>query len=247
MYRVVIFLSFLLYSYCCYSQQSPPVTGHTLPSNLSYQNASVPSRIIDPATGKIFQNNSLPVTGSPFFSDDWKYSFLKLKDGRTYDMVRAKINLVTDEIYFKATNDVEMVLYSGNVTEINVYTTPESKIIEYKFQTGFPKIDNHDQISLYEVVAEGNIKLLKRIRKKLSVSKNDVSGETNKEFISYEEYYVIQNNKIRRLKREKDFVVRLLSDKKERIEQYIEQNSTNFKNMSDVELLFKYYNSLFLP
>lgn len=246
--RANVLIVLTLYNCITFSQQlpPPPAIPNIPPPQPNIQNQYFPSKIIDPATGKIFQNKDVDVTGSPFFEDDWKFSAIKLADGRTFEMVKARIDLYRNELYFKGNNDVEMVLDSGSVKEINIYLSATDKTILYKFQTGFTPIDNQDQNTFYQVMSSGNIMLLKLIKKELIVNKKDLSGEVDKQFEVHEYYYVYNNNRMKRLKKDKDLILKILSEKKDQIEKFINDQSTDFKNINDIILLFNFYSSLFL-
>jgi len=248
MHRSIYFLIIsTIYNCISFSQQLPPPAAipNIPPPQPNIQNQYFPSKIIDPSTGKIFQNKDVDITGSPFFEDDWKYSSIKLADGRTFDMVKARIDLYRNELYFKGNNDVEMVLDSGSVKEINIYLSATDKTILYKFQTGFPAIDNQNQNTYYQAISSGNIMLLKLIKKELIVNKKDLSGEVDKQFEVHEYYYVCTNNRIKRLKKDKDFILKILPEKKDLVEKFINDQSTDFKNINNIIVLFNFYNSLF--
>ncbi len=75
--------------------------------------------------------------------------------------------------------------------------------------------------------------------------KNDLSGEVDKQFNTYVDYYVFSKNKIQRLKKEKDFILKIVSLKKDKFEEFIKEHSIDFKNINDIIILLNFYNSLF--
>ncbi|HEV8079633.1 MAG TPA: hypothetical protein VGP43_02900 [Chitinophagaceae bacterium] len=253
MYKKIIFLIGCTFSsHYGFSQNSSPTASNPAPPkiitpDINYRNQDFTAQLsmIDPRTGRSFKNIYPDVNGFPFFIEDWKYSLIKLADGRKFDMIRTKLNLYTKELHFKTNNDVEMAFPGGYVREVNVYGSPESNNIIYKFKTGFPKIDNQDQNTYYQVLCTGKATLLKLTRKQITVNKNDLSGEVKKQFEAYEDYYVFSNEQMKSLKKEKKFILNTLSDKKDEIEVFVKKNTTNFKSVNDIADLFTYYNSLF--
>ena len=71
-----------------------------------------------------------------------------------------------------------------------------------------------------------------------------LSGEVDKHFETIESLYIYNNNKMQRLKKDKDFILKLLFQQKDKINVFIEENLINFKNKADIIKLFNYYNSL---
>jgi len=236
---------------CCrvFSQQIqlPPVLPNPQNNPLPLKNPNYqyfPSQVIDPKTGNVFENKYPDIEGFAFFTEGWKYSLLKLANGKAFDMIETKLNVYTNELYFKTDKNAAMVFVAGYVKELDIYDSIETKDIIYRFKTGFPKIDNQNENSFYEVITEGNVTLLKFIKKIISVKKNDMSGEVDKQFESYEDYYVLSNNEMKRLKKDKDFILRLLSERKDEVESFLRKNPVNFKNVNDIIKLFQFYNSL---
>ncbi len=131
MLRRIIFLFIsILYTYSVFPQQrnSSPSASNPPPPKIiappvNYRNQDFTSQLsmIDPTTGKSFKNSYPDIKGFPFFTEDWKYSLIRLTDGRTVDMIRINLNLYTKELYFKTDKDVEMVFAAGYVKEINIY------------------------------------------------------------------------------------------------------------------------------
>ncbi len=250
MNKKIIFLIILILCRChAFSQQIqlPPVLSNpqNKPPPLKNPNYQYfPSQVIDPKTGDVFKNKYPDIEGFAFFTEDWNYSLIKLTNEKAFDMIETKLNVYTNELYFKTDKNAAMVFVAGYVKELDIYDSIETKNIIYRFKTGFPKIDNQNENSFYEVITEGNVTLLKFIKKIISVKKNDISGEVDKQFETYEDYYVFSNNEMKRLKKDKDFISRLLSERKDEVESFLKKNPLNSKNVNDIIKLFQFYNSL---
>ncbi len=72
-----------------------------------------------------------------------------------------------------------------------------------------------------------------------------MTGETKKEFVSYESYYIYKNDAIKSLKKDKEFILSFFEDQKQKVNEYLKDKKLNFKSPYDLINLFKYYNSLF--
>lgn len=192
--------------------------------------------------GRPFKNNYSDVKGSPNFIDDWLSSSVKLANDARAEELRARLDLVSQELHFRSADNEDWIFHTQFIKEVEFTDSVTGN--HYKFRAGLPAIDNQKENNFYLVLSEGPVSLLKSIRKIISVNKDDISGEVEKKFETYEDYYLFSSNSIRRLKREKDFVVKVLSDKKADVDAFIKTNPLNFKNVNDILRLVNYYNSL---
>lgn len=204
-----------------------------------------PSQIfISDVNGRPFESRFTDVDGTPYLHAAYKYADITLKQGRKFVKVKAKINLVTQEIIFESANGVEGYMEAGMVKEISYADTAETGIMQYKFRTGFPAIEKLTELHFYQVFAEGRCGLLKSIVKKVIERKNELSGEVAKEFETIENFYLFANGRMQRFKKDKEFVLSALTDKLPAVNQFIADNKTSFKNMDHIVQLLNFYNSL---
>ncbi len=194
--------------------------------------------------GRAFENIYADVNGSPYFLADYKYATITLTDGRKYSNVKAKINLVEQELVFIAANGIEGYIGKGMVASIAFADTTKQGIKSYVFQTGFPKVDNQTNIHFYQVLASGKATLLKSIVKSIGEHGNELSGEKSKDFMERENSYVMIGSEMKRLKKEKDFFMSIMADQAVPMVQYFANNKINFKNEEQLVKLIEYYNSL---
>lgn len=72
-----------------------------------------------------------------------------------------------------------------------------------------------------------------------------ITFDEREEIIKYKEnYYVWSKGIIQRYKPNKKFILEVMSDQSERIQQYLKTNNTRLKNTNQMIALFDYYNSL---
>ena len=86
--------------------------------------------------------------------------------------------------------------------------------------------------------------LLKSIIKRIEEHGNELSGEKSKDFVERENDYVFIGTEIKRIKKDKEFFMSIMSDKASAIEQYLSNSKINFKNEDHLLKLIEYYNSL---
>jgi len=227
------------------------IVAFSLLNSLSAQSNGVvvggkwPSQIfISDINGRPFEHRFDDVNGTPYFHADFKYADITLKQGRKFVQVKTKINLVTQEVIFESANGIEGYIDAGVAKEITYADTTSEGVTLYKFQTGYPAIDRQTEKNFYQVLIEGRCGLLKSVVKKVIERKNELSGEVLKEFETIENIYLFAKGEMKRLKKDKDFILSILADKEQEVARYSTENKTSFKNIDQVGQLLRYYNSL---
>jgi hypothetical protein len=194
--------------------------------------------------GQAFINKYEGISGSVYDQTDYQLAKITLKDGRVYNDVKTRINLLEQEVNFIASNGQEGFLGKGMAPEI-AYIDSKTEAQNVKvFQCGFPPIDNQNRISFYQILFNGKTSLLKSVYKTIQERNNDMSGERFKEFATYENMYLLKDGVMSRIKKDKSSLLAMFQDKKEAIKKYIEDQKLNLKNEAHLIDLVKYYNSL---
>ena len=194
--------------------------------------------------GRAFENKYADINGSAYLFPDFKFATIELADGRKYANVKARLNLVENEVNFIASNGEEGYIGKGMVHTISFNDTTKQGIKTFSFQTGFPKTDNQTVIHFYQILASGKIGLVKSIAKNIEERLNELSGEKSKEFAVRENLYLQVDGELKRIKKEASFFLGIMVDQKEAISQFINTNKINFKNEDQLIGLISYYNSL---
>jgi hydroxymethylpyrimidine pyrophosphatase-like HAD family hydrolase len=194
--------------------------------------------------GRAFENKYADIVGSAYFLPDYKYASIVLTDGRNYDNVKAKVNLVENEIVFIASNGAEGYIGKGQVSLISFSDSTKQGVTKYIFQAGFPKIDNQTILSFYQVLCSGKASLLKSINKNIEERGNELSGEKYKEFITRENWYILKAGEMQRVKKDKAFFLAMFPEKSAELNSFITNNKINFKSEEQIIKLVTYFNSL---
>ena len=127
--------------------------------------------------GRAFENKYADVSGSAYLYPNFKFATIVLKDGRTYNNVQARLNLVEHEVNFIASNGEQGYIGKGMVTSILFNDTSKDGVNTYIFQTGFSPIDNQSAIHFYQVLVNGKISLLKSINKNIEDFNNTIINQ----------------------------------------------------------------------
>ena len=194
--------------------------------------------------GRAFENKYADINGSAYLFPEFKFATIELTDGRKYANVKARLNLVENEVNFIASNGEEGYIGKGMVHAISFNDTTKQGIKTFSFQTGFPKTDNQTVIHFYQVLANGKIALVKSIAKNIEERINELSGEKSKEFAVRENLYLQLGGELKRIKKEASFFLEAMADQKDTINTYIKTNKINFKVEDQLIKLIEYYNSL---
>ncbi len=199
---------------------------------------------ITDVSGRPFENKYADVNGTPFYNPEYRYANIILQKGRSFNSIKTKINLESQQVNFVSANGVECYMEAGVVREVNYEDTSATGIQKIVFKSGFPPVDRQGQSHFYRVLVDGNCSLLKAIIKHVGERKNELSGEVAKDFEKTEEYYLYVNGQIKRVKKDKEFILNMLSNKKEQVSQFITDKKINIKNTEQLLALVNYYNTL---
>ncbi len=190
------------------------------------------------------KNNYTYTVGTPFFIEAYKSANIKLKTGRVFANVKARIDLVIQETYFTSVNGIEINIEPGMVKEITLFDTTDKEVTIYKLQTGFPPIDMKNGNNFYLLLVEGKCNFVKSIFKKETQRKDVMFGEVQKDYETFEEYYLFAHGEMKKLKRDKNFILAEFSDKQVQVSQFMETHKLNIKNNDQLVRLIEYYNTL---
>ena len=199
---------------------------------------------ISDVNGRPFEKKYDDVNGHPFFDAGYRPATIVLTSGLRFVNIKTRINLVEQVTVFITANGIEAYIETGSVKEISYADTTAAGIVTYKFQTGFPAVDNLTPVHFYQVLAAGRCTLLKSIVKSVTERKNELSGEVSRDMETTEGIYVFTNGNITKVKKDRNFLLGVMADKKELLGQYMEKEKINLKNTDQLSRLVNYYNSL---
>lgn len=186
---------------------------------------------------------------NPYFPENYTKSSITMKQGRVLTNVQARINLVTNAVHM-LTNGVEAAIGAGNVKQVVFTDSTSERIKIYTLRSGFPATDNQTVNQFYFVLTDGKCSFLKCICKRYTETSTgvgvlyDKNAEKEKAIETTESYYLFINGAMKRCKKDKDFFLSELPEKKNELSAFIEKNKTNFRNEDDVAKIVEYYNSL---
>jgi hypothetical protein len=179
------------------------------------------------------------VEGNPFLTEAWVEGTVKLKSGKTISKVPLKLDMVEDMLYFKDTKG-NVLQFVEPVAEFKLPFSADGQLTESLYRAELSPETNGN--AFYRVLFDGSADLLKQDRKRVVETKAYNSATGTKTFSEVTGYYVLRDNKITKLKKDKKSVISALSDKGAKVEEYIKSNNLDVKNDADLIAVFKFYN-----
>ncbi|MEO6453286.1 MAG: hypothetical protein ABIN97_04400 [Ginsengibacter sp.] len=183
--------------------------------------------------------NYSEVSGNPFWNPEWQSAIVYINDvkaGRVY----AKLNLVTDELYFLRDSE-ELVLTGVNVTRLVFDKLPEPAV----FISHIPnlRLNNQDFQGFAQVLNTGDYELLKYTVRKVLVADSVMGAQKRYTYYNDVYYFLKANNKVERIKkRNKESLLSYLPGASSFTE-WITQSKINFNEEADMIRFLNYYNA----
>ncbi|MFC0518835.1 hypothetical protein ACFFGT_31770 [Mucilaginibacter angelicae] len=196
--------------------------------------------------GRPFMEQSYTdIQGNPFLNESWLMGTVTFVNGQAAN-VNLKYNIYTDELLFRKQNDSTVQAFVDPVKSFSIpYLLIEgSDLVNNLFRSQFPVIDGHTMNTFYQVIGEGKITLLRYYKKKLLSSKEFNSATTTQTFMAENAYYLFSNNQMTRFKPSQKTILAAMSDKADKVQEYIKTNKVDFKSDAALAKLFSYYSSL---
>jgi len=231
------FILFTVLLYCGFAQAQLPARGSLavkLPSVIFFNEVN----------GKPFiPYEQSGISGSPFINQEWKLCVIKLNDGRYFEDVPIKLNNFNETILYRSSAGKELEVSKGVITEVQMPDTTENGVAIRHFCNGFKPVDNNDENTFYEVLDRGRVDLL--LCRKVKMSETTIIGSgTEKEYQSFQDYYMSVGNIPVKCKKSSSFFIELFADKKDLVKKYIDDYNLKFKSEKDCRRIVSYYNSL---
>jgi len=171
---------------------------------------------------KIAESND---ENSPYLTKEWYRGLVRDKAGKPYDGILLNYDLVKDEIIYK--NDSSAFVLGPEITEFNIPTGTAL----YTFKRGYPAAAGLTNQSFYQVLYDGNTKLLKHFKK---------SGSSAPE----ESLYILKGDKLTPIQlKDRNSFLKVLSDEKNKMNYVIKEENLDFDGADDVAKLLAEYDA----
>jgi len=181
------------------------------------------------------------VEGSMFLDDDFHLGSMILKSDTLVEGVKYRLNIFSKQMEMFFNNDTFALIHPEKIKNIDF----DNKLFAY---VGYEE-DNKIDFDYFQVLAEGKCNLLMHY-KVIIVPKNEpdtplYTGSPNDKFVQFKYYFYQKGgNPANLLSKKSKSILKLFSDKKMEVDQYIKENNLKTSNDSDLVVIFQYYNSL---
>ena len=186
------------------------------------------------------KSNEDSYSGSNYLFDSWsnKAEIYDLK-GKGYKLINCNFNVASNRIeaMLDNTEDKTFVFNSRDISKIKIGDKYFAK----------KKIDNNPNY-LLEVIQQGDKLALLKSYSAVIVPGNVnpmTQKKINEDKISINSsYYVERDGTLEEIKLKKSTVLKLMSDKKDKLKSFLSENKLSFKEDNDIKRIFGYYNSI---
>lgn len=213
---------------------------YSVDAQLATSNIGGSSMMAFSARGGLRLPNMENVDGTPYLDNEFQNATVRTKSGFDTSGVKVKFNAYGNEIIFLQ-DGIELALDDFDMVS---YPKLQNGVIgQVVFKTGFPKVDNLNEKTIYQVLASGSkIYLLKHISKKLEDLKT--MGDYNrKEFVTKEQLYIYSPSfGIKKIKADKKALIALFPDLAAKIESVIEEKGLSMRKENNLITLIEELN-----
>ncbi|TLU98174.1 hypothetical protein [Dyadobacter luticola] len=165
---------------------------------------------------------------------EWYVGSVRTSDDKVHDGVKMRYDLAKDEVEYMA--DSGMYRVSTGVTE---FTLPTGTDL-YNFKNGYPAAGDYSNKSFYRLLYDGNMKLLKKYVKPITMEKASATREMDPSA----RLYILKDDKMNQVQlNNKNSFMKLLTDEKNKLNYVIREQQLDFAGDDDLIKLLEEYDS----
>lgn len=175
--------------------------------------------------------------GNIHFPDGWYKGVITLKSTEVLDGIPIRYDKVNDQLLYM---ENEKIYIAG--PEVIYFHIPSDNAL-YDFKKGYPKIGKLTDQNFYEVLHDGNTKLLKRHVAVVKEEKDENDAVLKKVEDTYQ-YYVLKDKKMNLLKEPfEQTLLNLLADRRSLMKMVITEQQLEFNEDIDIVTLLEEYDA----
>lgn len=191
-------------------------------------------------------SNDNRVMGTPYLFDEWCKGQIVNTDGKQFELEKMKFNVFQNRIEYEVKGNVyEPAIPYGSfkISQPNGDGTFQTR----SFISGFSPIDGNDTRTFYEVIYNGNAKLLKLIKVVTGEYAEPLSINRVLRFRQVSSLYFFQPEKreLVQVGKKRDEIISLFIGKEQDMKEFIQKEKMKKNvNEADLVILCKYYDEL---
>ncbi|HTH81440.1 MAG TPA: hypothetical protein VL490_00810 [Mucilaginibacter sp.] len=180
------------------------------------------------------------LVGSPFYNKDWVKADVTLRNGIILKDTLVRYSDLKDQLYTCAPGN-QYITFHKAVIEFTIINQ-DATLSHFSI---FPGNGKFADGAFFEVLSDGDIKLLKKNVKTISENRAGIGTAVfTRTVVDNIDYYLLINGKAIRIKKDKRSVEALLKNKKPELNAYLQANNLDLKKDDDLAKLINYYNTL---
>lgn len=197
---------------------------------------------IEDVNGRPFISKGIEdIEGSPFLFNDWNLGIVKFRNRRFVKGIDLRFNIYNNQLYFK--KDEQQLEFALPVEEFMIRGLKDNDSVDVYYRCGFPETEKTTFQTFMEVLADGNLVLLK-YRYKVIGSFKPYNQAERRKFEDREQLFVYVDKQMLKIKKDKESIIEALPQHKAAILSIIEEKKLKLKNEADLEKLFVELNAL---
>ena len=184
------------------------------------------------------------VQGDPYLISDWTNGSVVLESNKVIN-AKLKLDIHAGTVLFQDRNGqaLELTNKFSSIVLNNTGTGP-SDISPLVFVSGYPATGSQTDSTIYQLVADGKIKLLKYYKKELSEHREDTTSVITSRYRTVKTYFVFKKNRLTQVQPNKKSIFKVLDSHQEQVENYFKDTKFNFDSDADLKKIFDWYNGL---
>jgi hypothetical protein len=230
--------SFYVDSYICPMKNGILLLLVYLGLNNSFAQVGGPSSYLSDANGNILKpGKSSDIVGTPYLNELYSRGKVTNMKGIVFEVERMRFNIAQNRVEYEFNgNAYELTIphQSFRVTE----STNDGVIVDRTFRNNFPAVEAQNEKSFYEVVYDGDTKLLRHYKIRIDEYAEPGSMTRTKHFNKIPSFYIYHPSKktLTRISKKKEDLLEVFSDKKELVEQFMLEKKI-MRKVSEDEIL----------
>ncbi len=182
------------------------------------------------------------VSGSPFFNEKMMLGNLISATGIEYRNIIIRLNLMESQVNFLNNKQEEMIVGTP-LRELTMWDTVNKENYHFIF-SDYIETTNKIEKGFYQQLQKGKAGLYKKFNKTIKETRAFNAATFEQSIQTDVTYYVLLGGHLEKFNKIKN-LPSLLSDKKNEVQEYINNNNLSGYKQEDVESVIKFYNSLF--
>jgi hypothetical protein len=179
-------------------------------------------------------SNNIDIEGSPFLNNEFKPGRVVFTNGKMSSDLYLQFDMLNNKLLFKRD---DMVLEFVDSIRDFYLQHEENNTLGLVFRSNFPPIDRNTAATFYELLVDGKIVLLK-YRYKAVTGYREYNSANKKSYVERSELYAaLPGNKIIRIKRDRNSLMKAMPDYAEKIMTLT--NNLRLKNDESLITLFE--------